>query len=174
MSNKGRPPQDAELSLWERFVQGINPLHKKMQNLIPEQPIKQKIIAKSDINIPKPEGIQPIRKQKSEIDGNTFEKLRKGKIPVEAILDLHGMTQAQAHQNLIGFVTRAFQSQKRCVLVITGKGNRNPGEVGILKSRLPDWLNIPPLENMVLSHTQSKQKHGGSGAFYLYLKKPKP
>lgn len=101
-------------------------------------------------------------------------------MPIEATLDLHGMTQSAAHIRLEEFILRAYHMDKRCVLVITGKGSRQGhdgyilserSEKGVLRSRLPDWLGQAPLSGIVLKCVAAHPKHGGGGAFYIYLKR---
>lgn len=96
-------------------------------------------------------------------------------MPIEARLDLHGMTQEQAHTRLVDFITRAHAAGKRCILVITGKGlSRGHGEetsTGVLRQKLPLWLSMPPLRSLVLKSYPAIQRDGGTGAWYLYLKR---
>lgn len=184
MSNKGRTPDEKELGLWNRFVSGIKPIvgtNKKDQDA-PET-LKSKVIKEPRVrnnNIAFTPQSTPISPKTNELDGHIRKKMRKGTMQVDAILDLHDKNQDQAYQALVGFVTRAFQSNNRCVLVITGKGTRSKAEtgfwsskkdgVGILKSRLPEWVATPPLNDMVLRAQLAHKNHGGDGAFYLYLK----
>ncbi|MEM8833587.1 MAG: Smr/MutS family protein [Pseudomonadota bacterium] len=114
----------------------------------------------------------------SEIDKRTDEKLRKGQMPIEAYCDLHGMTQTQAHECLHQFILNAVRQQKRCVLVITGKGKSRIAteaaiepEKGVLKQRLPEWLSQAPLKEHILKFYPAKPKDGGTGAFYIYLRR---
>jgi DNA-nicking Smr family endonuclease len=100
---------------------------------------------------------------------------------IEGKLDLHGMTQAQAHEALSQFILKSHQAGKRCVLVITGKGGQNTGDEeergqtrGILRRRLPEWISHPALHDLVLSMETAQPKHGGSGAVYLYLRRTRP
>lgn len=113
--------------------------------------------------------------QPVQLDARTEARLRRGKMPVEGRLDLHGCTQDQAHTRLNRFVGEAYANGKRCVLVITGKGSsRNEaGEyaVGVLRQKLPLWLSLPPLREMVLKSFPAVQRDGGGGAWYLYLKR---
>jgi len=102
------------------------------------------------------------------VDRATAERLKRGRRPVEASLDLHGMTQAEAHRALAGFVTGSRAAGRRCVLVITGHG-RSSG--GILKSAVPRWLHEPELRHHVLAIAPARPQHGGSGALYLLLPK---
>ena len=122
--------------------------------------------------------VQQVRS--TEMDKRRFDQLRKGKIAIEATLDLHGLNQAQARAGLIRFVSTSYQQSKRCILVITGKGKSQKtsdeffdSDKGVLKRQLPFWLNEPECKPYVLKHVQAVQKHGGGGAFYIYLRKKK-
>lgn len=112
------------------------------------------------------------------VDRRTAQRLRRGRLDVEARLDLHGFTQEQAHPALDRFLGNAQQSGKRCVLVVTGKGTRQIDEetgldraTGVLKDQVPRWLNQPPNRGRILSFTHATQADGGSGALYILLKK---
>ncbi|PJE31305.1 hypothetical protein PSM7751_03500 [Pseudooceanicola marinus] len=111
------------------------------------------------------------------MDKKTHGKMTRGKMAPEARIDLHGMTVDRAHQALVAFMLRAVQNDLRLVLVITGKGRRSeedgpiPVRHGILKHQLPHWLSTPPLAQIVLQTTSAHRKHGGTGAFYVYLRR---
>ena len=83
------------------------------------------------------------------------------------------MTQTEAHRELIGFLTRAYGQGKRCVLVITGKGTRESGEIGVLRRAVPGWLNAPPLKGLIHAFDHAARSHGGEGALYILLKRNK-
>jgi DNA-nicking Smr family endonuclease len=104
-------------------------------------------------------------------DRRTAGKLKKGRLDIEARLDLHGSTLAQAHDRLYGFITSAYASGARCVLVVTGKGRSTLGETGKLKAAVPRWLNEPAFRPYVLSLSYAQQKDGGEGALYILLRK---
>lgn len=111
------------------------------------------------------------------MDRSTYQRMKKGKARPEARIDLHGMTADAAHQSLTTFLFRAQASGKRLVLVITGKGRSGsdegpiPYRMGILRRSLPEWLNRPPLNAIVQQVVEAHQRHGGSGAFYVYLRR---
>jgi DNA-nicking Smr family endonuclease len=102
------------------------------------------------------------------VDRATAERLRRGRRAIEARLDLHGMTQPEAHRALQGFVSGSRAAGRRCVLVITGHG-RSSG--GILKSAVPRWLHEPDLRRDVLAIAPARPQHGGAGALYLLLRR---
>lgn len=123
-----------------------------------------------------------------QLDRRTDDRLRKGHIRPSARLDLHGMGQTEAHGALNHFINRAYRDNKRCVLVITGKGeprlsphNRTQTsdshwmdkQPGVLRRRVPEWLQTPPINAYVIKHHIAQPKDGGSGALYVYLRKNK-
>jgi DNA-nicking Smr family endonuclease len=112
-----------------------------------------------------------------QMDAKTHGKMTRGKLQPEARIDLHGMTLAEAHPELIHFVLNAQAQGMRLVLVITGKGKRRddggpiPQRVGALRHQVPNWLHLPPLGPAVLQVTEAHHRHGGSGAYYVYLRR---
>ena len=103
-------------------------------------------------------------------DRSTETKLRRGQLPLEGRLDLHGMTQEEAFEALHRFIHAAVAQEKRTVLIITGKGRRFEG---VLKRMVPQWLEDPELARHLIAVTPAQPKDGGSGAFYLRLRKPR-
>jgi DNA-nicking Smr family endonuclease len=115
------------------------------------------------------------------MDQKLYGQMRKGKLAPESRLDLHGLTLSEAHAELVPFILSAWSSGQRLVLVITGKGKprdeRNFGghaatRHGVLRHHVPHWLSLPPLKSVVLQMTEAHQRHGGSGALYVYLRRP--
>ena len=111
------------------------------------------------------------------MDRKTHLRLKRGKLSPEARLDLHGMTTERAHPRLISFILKAQADGKRLVLVITGKGKPGddagpmPRPRGVLKRQVPMWLAMPPLAQAVLQISAANIRHGGDGAFYVYLRR---
>jgi DNA-nicking Smr family endonuclease len=101
-------------------------------------------------------------------------RLKRGGIAPEAEIDLHHMTQAEAHARLSRFLGSAQASGRRCVLVITGKGYGTGGTIGVLKSAVPRWLNEPELRARVLAIAHAPPERGGDGALMVLLKRPRP
>ncbi len=111
------------------------------------------------------------------MDAKAFTRMSRGKLAPEARIDLHGLTLAEAHPELIRFILNAQSQGLRLVLVITGKGKRIeddgpiPQRVGVLKHNVPQWLRMPPLGPAILQVSEAHLKHGGSGAYYVYLRR---
>jgi DNA-nicking Smr family endonuclease len=117
---------------------------------------------------PKPPELAPGRI--AGVDKRLAERLRRGQLTIEAMLDLHGLTQEEAHRQLDGFLALSAQAGRRCVLVITGKGVWRP-ESGVLREMVPRWLNEAPNRARVLAIAHAQPRHGGTGALYLLLKR---
>lgn len=116
--------------------------------------------------------------QSNEVDKRTDEKLRKGKMRIDARCDLHGLNQTQAHEILEKFILTAVSRHCRCVLIITGKGKSKIAtgaiiepERGILKEKVPQWLAQRSLSLHILKTYPAQPKDGGSGALYVYLRR---
>ncbi len=112
------------------------------------------------------------------LERKTITALRRGKREVEAKLDLHGMRQQEAHSALIGFLRRSQFAGRTLVLVVTGKGapaslfSPTPFEErGVLRRMTPHWLAAPELRSIVLGYDEAAIRHGGTGAFYVRLRK---
>ncbi|HEX9857314.1 MAG TPA: Smr/MutS family protein, partial [Paracoccaceae bacterium] len=111
------------------------------------------------------------------MDRKNYDRMARGKLAPEARLDLHGMTVAEAHPELIRFILNAQTQGLRLVLVITGKGKPGPDfgpipqRYGVLKHQVPQWLRLAPLGAAILQVTEAHLKHGGSGAYYVYLRR---
>jgi len=120
---------------------------------------------------------QQIRSSPVQMDQKSFGRMKRGKLKPEARIDLHGMTLAQAHPALTGFILRSASAGHRLVLVITGKGkNRDDGgpiptKLGVLRHQVPQWLAMAPLGALVLQVSEAHIRHGGGGAYYVYLRR---
>ena len=100
------------------------------------------------------------------------QRLARGRSPIDARLDLHGMTQAQAHAALARFLGHAQAEGAKFVLVITGTGARDAaGERGVLRRQVPLWLHLPEFRPYVLGFEPAHIGHGGEGALYVRLRR---
>lgn len=111
------------------------------------------------------------------MDFKTYKRMKRGKLKPEGRIDLHGMTIVEAHPALNRFILSAQAEGKRLVLVITGKGRRDddggpiPRRVGVLRHEVPRWLSSAPLAAFVQQVTPASDRHGGRGAYYVYLRR---
>jgi DNA-nicking Smr family endonuclease len=118
----------------------------------------------------------------AEFERRTLRKVATGKVGIDATLDLHGLQRSDAHARLRAFLRNSQAAGHRMLLVITGKGGeeetgdhlaRSLGrpERGILRRKVPQWLEEPEFRAVVLSYTAAGLRHGGSGALYVRLRK---
>ena len=115
------------------------------------------------------------------MDAKAHARMTRGKLEPEARIDLHGMTLVEAHPELIRFVLNSQSAGCRLVLVITGKGKQKPEadgfwgpipqRMGVLRHQVPLWLRQMPLAPCVLQISEAHLKHGGAGAYYVYLRR---
>lgn len=128
----------------------------------PAKPVKrpQSILS---VNLPAKPKPHPIEKP-------VVRKLARGKLPIDGRIDLHGLTQSEAHNLLFGFLARAHERGLRHVLVITGKGTSRGGE-GVLKRVVPDWLTKPEFRFLISGYEDAARGHGGEGALYIRLRR---
>lgn len=194
---RGLSPEDQDL--WGRVVQTTRPLKSEGRPVfmpdpppLPEtKPALRKTpeIARTSFR-PSPSRpppghdlAQPLSEALARVpvrmDKRKFQRLSRGKLDPEARIDLHGMTLAQAHGVLNGFILRAQAQGLRLVLIITGKGKTVgddgpiPRRQGALKHDVPQWLRMAPLNGVVLEIREAHARHGGSGAYYVYLCRPR-
>ncbi|PIW26040.1 MAG: hypothetical protein COW30_17095 [Rhodospirillales bacterium CG15_BIG_FIL_POST_REV_8_21_14_020_66_15] len=181
------PAEDGD-ALWARVTRDVKPLAVRADRIDPPvpppapekpTPVKPKSRRRAAAPSPPPAPAPPAAARDLShgaapgLDRRTQTNMRRGRLAVEARLDLHGMTQAEAHGELIAFLTRAYGRGLRCVLVITGKGTRDTGEVGVLRRAVPGWLNAPPLKDLIHAFDHAARAHGGEGALYILLKRNK-
>lgn len=193
-----RPLRPEEEEIWLAVTRSVTPMHRKptsflsqdahpsppetaapLQHAHPRLPLfrlgeKNRAKPSHDLAPSISDGLAAAPLQ---MDAKTHGKMTRGKLSPEARLDLHGMTLAQAHPELIHFILNAQSAGMRLVLVITGKGKRRddtgpiPQRMGALRHQVPQWLRMAPLGPAVLQVTEAHLKHGGSGAYYVYLRR---
>jgi DNA-nicking Smr family endonuclease len=105
--------------------------------------------------------------QRAGVRDQTLRKLRRGLIPVERELDLHGLDQARARVLLAACIEASRAQGLRCIRIIHGKGLRSGDRGAVLKSAVNDWLRR---HFDVLAFVSAKAIDGGSGAVYVLLR----
>jgi DNA-nicking Smr family endonuclease len=186
-----------ELRLWAEAMKDARPLPGRRLPETPEVP------APAEPDRPRPASLAPKPPEKRprpevsvgdrgehathlrDLDGGTAEKLRRGRMPIEARLDLHGLTQEAAWRELETFLDCAEASGRRSLLIITGTGLRarlraaeedgpfrmDERRPGVLRDALPRWLGAPHNRARVLAWAPAQRKDGGAGAFYVLLRR---
>lgn len=184
-----------ERALWDTVAgraKPLDPLRLLVPEPAPKAPPKKPVPQERDmiadfmvgakVNLGRPHDIlKPIGARLTSapvnMDSKDYGRMTKGKLNPEGRLDLHGMTMAEAHPELIAFILGAQAVGKRLVLVITGKGKERdegyaiPVRNGILRHQVPQWLALQPMAPAILQVTPAHLKHGGQGAYYVYLRR---
>ena len=105
------------------------------------------------------------------IDRRTKQRLARGATEIGGRLDLHGLTQAEAHAALARFLHSAQARDVKVVLVITGKGGSDGEGRGVLKRQVPMWLEGAELRSLVIGYDNAGIGHGGAGALYVRVRR---
>lgn len=160
--------------LWTRVARTATPLRGHKMPALPEEmepePAQAAInIARGAAQAPRP-AVRHDQGRLHALDGPTRDKLARGRLAIEARVDLHGLNQAEAHGLLLSFLHRAFAGGVRHVLVITGKGS-SLGSDGILRRAVPVWFGTPPFRPLVSGYDDAARTHGGAGALYVRLRR---
>jgi DNA-nicking Smr family endonuclease len=169
------PKRDADSALWERATREVKQLRPRSAPLRPKPPPAPGAPPRAAVQ-PPPAALTlpPLTLDRpAGLDRANAERLKRGKHRVEARLDLHGMTQDEAHQELAGFIGGARAAGKRCVLVITGRGALKglQGVGGVLRAAVPRWLDEPGFRPHVLAIATAQPRDGGAGALYVMLRR---
>jgi len=188
MGKRGQGDND-DAALWEKVVETAAPL-KRSRNAAVPKPAK---IAAPASKAKPPQGPRPTQPapkpapkpsrvpRAAPLDRQTSRQLDKGKLEVEARLDLHGMRQRNAHAQLRRFLKTAQARGLKHVLVITGKGADQAAsrsfyeedERGVLRNAVPHWLAELEFAPLVVSFAQAPRRLGGGGALYVRLRRPR-
>ena len=184
-----------EEALWQAVARTAKPLHALVQRPKPDSqpasfsPVKPpepprlpsfrlgEKVRKAETHSLPPNQSDSLAAAPIVMDAKAYTRMTRGKLAPDAVLDLHGLTLIEAHPELIRFILNAQSSGCRLVLVITGKGKQKPDHgpipqrMGVLRHQVPLWLRQMPLGPSVLQVSESHLKHGGAGAYYVYLRR---
>ncbi|WP_187968963.1 Smr/MutS family protein [Aquibium microcysteis] len=167
---------DEDRILWNQVARSATPLKGKT---VPQDPFvpdplpnpPPDMASPSDVPPPaKPAAGEKVLQGPRTLDRPTRDKLAKGRLQIEARVDLHGMTQGEAHSLLLGFLRKAYAMGIRHVLIITGKGS-SMGSDGVLRKAVPAWFATPSFRPLVGSYEAAARHHGGGGALYVRLRR---
>jgi DNA-nicking Smr family endonuclease len=177
-SRKGRRLSSDDIAVWTGVTRSVRPLRKRARTVETDvelvAPVKPSRVTKPIV--PAPLIATPPPKPKkvpapASLDRKAKQKIARGRDSIDGRLDLHGHTQAEAHDALLRFLRRTQAKGGRVVLVITGKGGRGENEHGVLKRAVPLWLALPEFRDLVIGFDSAAIPHGGEGAMYVRLRK---
>ena len=156
--------------IWQRYAKGVKKIKAPKRSAKTKPPAPQRA-ARQALPLPMHKAtVKPVALP-AHLDRQVEKNLRTGMIGIEARIDLHGLTQAQAFDRLARFMAAQVKLGHRRLLVITGKGS---GGEGVLRKSLPDWLQNLPEAAALLALRPAAPKHGGDGAFYVLLRNLRP
>lgn len=184
---------DDEQALWSGFARSITPLRPSRQSIKPTAKRASQPAPASSANpqptprharpeiVAPPPTTAPGRSPALAPLGRRFkQRVARGHEAIEARIDLHGLSQSQAHAALLRFLRRAQADGTRTVLVVTGKGsgkNADGGgrqaERGVLRRQVPMWLALPEFRPLIVGFDDAHVGHGGQGALYVRVRRKK-
>ncbi|MCP3056795.1 Smr/MutS family protein [Aurantimonas marianensis] len=183
---RGRRLSGEDARLWASVARTAMPLKGKAHPKIPKEEPQDKLSPAfaavsgrqtADTAAPVPAGAPERngrRLTQHPIERPTRRKLARGRVAIEARIDLHEMTQDVAHDALLGFLRQAQAMGLRHVLVITGRGER-PGSAfgsrGVLRRVVPLWFAGPEFRPLVSGFDSAERHHGGEGALYVRVRR---
>ncbi|MCV0394654.1 MAG: Smr/MutS family protein [Rhizobiaceae bacterium] len=173
MTRSGRKLSADDRVLWSTVARTVTPLRDREKDA---RLFAELAAAEPHVAEPKPAAAPsfaprratPVKPAQKTLDRIDRVKLAKGKVAIDGRIDLHGMTQHDAHLLLLGFLRRARSQGLRNVLVITGKGS-SLGSEGALRRAVPHWLATPEFRTLVSGWSEAGRPHGGEGALYVRL-----
>lgn len=175
----GRKLSTEERILWGKVAKTTKPISGRLEDLLKfeeeftEPPLQVPVVTKGTKEAEPELSFTPDSRQQPKGTHHPLEKpvkrkIARGRLALEARIDLHGMIQSEAHGVLLDFLMRAHESGLRHVLVITGKGS-SLGSEGALKRAVPLWFSKAEFRFLISSYETAARQHGGEGALYVRL-----
>jgi DNA-nicking Smr family endonuclease len=165
---------DEEQALWQGFTRAVTPLRRPLSGAESGIAISKTGATARPDRAPKGGGAKSkAAPPLAQFDRRLRQRVERGHTAIDARLDLHGMTQKQAHVALASFLDQAQAQDAKLVLVVTGKGRGDTaagGERGVLRRQVPLWLSLPEFRRFIVSFEEAHVSHGGEGALYLRLR----
>jgi DNA-nicking Smr family endonuclease len=170
---------DEEIALWTEVARSVARRRGAMLPTPskPARPARPPAPPPTSAEPPAARPAKPSAPPLAPIERRLKRELARGRAAIDAALDLHGLTQAEAHQALRGFLRHSQARGARLVIIVTGKGGpldeagQWPNERGVLRRLAPQWLREPDLRPVVLGFEEAGRAHGGSGALYVRLRR---
>ena len=170
--NRRRVLTGEERVLWAHITKSIEPLNAGAHFDAGDEAIPNLVApprAKAAAVAPPPAPAKPAPPPLAPLGRRMRARVARGKEAIDARLDLHGLTQAQAHSALLHFLHNAQARDARLLLVITGKGRG--AEPGVLRRQVPQWLGLAEFRSLVVGFEDAHIAHGGEGALYVRVRR---
>ncbi len=176
MTDRRLTPEESRA--WARVARTVKPIGPARDGLEdferaleagePVSPNRPRSSSASSLLAASGQGETPVRRTARAADRKGEKRVKRGRLELAGRIDLHGHTQASADALLRNFLARSRSDGARCVLVITGKGR---GGEGVLRRNFLDWVQGPEASQFVSGYSEAHARHGGAGAFYLFLRR---
>ncbi|WP_045213503.1 Smr/MutS family protein [Desulfonatronovibrio magnus] len=170
--------------LFLRAMNGVKPISSKGRQITPRHKKKEirqisedqeslnmlNRLVNGDVEFDVEHSDEYIQGYVQGINDRLFRKFKMGNISVQAHLDLHGLNTDQARLSLLNFMREQYINNKKCVLIIPGRGKNSPLGAAVLRNEVQNWLTREPLKRVVLAFCTAQPKHGGAGALYVLIR----
>ncbi|MDC3090966.1 Smr/MutS family protein [Rickettsiales bacterium] len=163
---------------WEDYIKTVKPLKKSRVSTSSSltEKLHLEIEKEDNDDLVSIDILSETKINNSIIDRNLLKSIKKGKMKVNAVLDLHGKKVKESKVSVYNFIKYNYEKSNRLLLIITGKGKRLGVEEGwkgkgVLKSMLPNWLNSIALSKYIVWFDNAPKDQGGDGALIIYIKK---
>jgi DNA-nicking Smr family endonuclease len=170
---RGRRLTLEERTLWRSVARSVKPM--RPDTFVDVEPVAPR---ETTTRPPAPVPTIPVAVRQAaapvpaSLGRRTKQRLARGRDAIDARLDLHGLTQAEAHDALAWFLQRAQNSGARFVIVVTGKGARGgESDRGVLRRQVPQWLRLPGFREFVVGFETAHPTDGGEGALYVQVRR---
>jgi len=160
----------ADKAVWQRVTRTVTPSPHRARKKDDKPPVIHPNNKGPFMRVSPAKNSQD-RAASKPLEPSADKRVRRGRIEINRRIDLHDMTRDQAQCALFNLIRTSYAKDYRCVLVITGKGLRLNG---VLRQNLPNWLNAADIRPLIASYAQAHIKHGGTGAWYVFLKRKQP
>jgi len=178
--SRRRDLSEEEETLWSGVVRSIKPLRPTKPAAKKSAAIRERTSAPPSAVAPPAPLVAPSPAKSPPLapfDRRFKQRVARGREAIDLRIDLHGMTQSQAHAALLRFMRRAQTGGARVALIVTGKGIGKSGDAeserGVLRRQVPLWLALPEFRPFVVGFESAHVSHGGQGALYVRLRRPR-
>jgi DNA-nicking Smr family endonuclease len=183
--SRRRDLSEEEETLWSTFAGSIKPLRPAKSAAKKSTAVRERARAPpsavAPLAVPSPAKPPPL----APFDRRLKQRVARGREAIDVRIDLHGMIQSQALVALLRFMRRAQTGGARVALIVTGKGTGKgigkdidrsddaESERGVLRRQVPLWLALPEFRPFVVGFESAHVSHGGQGALYVRLRRPR-